>query len=264
MRGQARQDHGRERDAENTERKLDQAIGEVQPRHAAVGEQRGDRRAQHHAQLAHRRADDRRPHQPRDAPHGFVLQIPARPAQQARAAAAPAPACTTCTMPPTNTPTASAITGCSKYGETQAANTIITTLSTTDVNAGSANLLIAVEHAAGERGERHEQQVGEGPAQHLDGQLELAGLLRREARRADADDHRRDDHAERSRRSPGCRRACRRPSRPAREPRRCCAWRGTRPRPARTPAKTRPRRTAGAAGSGSGSRGRRPRASPRE
>ena len=41
--------------------------------------------------------------------------------------------------PPTNTPTASATTGCSKYGDTQAANTIITMFRMTDVNAGNAN-----------------------------------------------------------------------------------------------------------------------------
>ncbi len=44
----------------------------------------------------------------------------------------------TCSTPPTKTPTASATTGRSKYGESHAAKTIITMLSTTDVNAGKA------------------------------------------------------------------------------------------------------------------------------
>ncbi len=44
----------------------------------------------------------------------------------------------TCSTPPTNTPIASATAGRSKCGDTHAANTIITTLRMTDVNAGSA------------------------------------------------------------------------------------------------------------------------------
>ena len=42
-------------------------------------------------------------------------------------------------IPPTNTPTASATTGCSKYGDSHAANTIITTFNSTELNAGNAN-----------------------------------------------------------------------------------------------------------------------------
>ena len=67
------------------------------------------------------------------------------------------------------------------------------TLSSTGVKAGTA--APGVEHAAGERNQRHEENVGEGDACQGDGQGELLGVVGK-ARRGDIDEQRGSGHAE--------------------------------------------------------------------
>ena len=61
---------------------------------------------------------------------------------------------------------------------------------------GHRESLVAVQHAAGERRERDEQQVRERPAQRLDGQLELSSRFEAKPGAQTADEHGRDDHAD--------------------------------------------------------------------
>jgi hypothetical protein len=59
--------------------------------------------------------------------------------------------------------------------------------SSTGVKAGIGEAAPGIEHAAGQGHQRHEQDVGEGDAGQLDGELELAGIGRK-ARGRDVDD----------------------------------------------------------------------------
>jgi hypothetical protein len=95
-------------------------------------------------------------------------------------------------------------TGGSKYGAANSAMTMKTTLSSTGVNAGQRKAAPGVEDAAGQRDQRHEEDVGEGDAGQLDGQFELAGIggeARRRDRRAAARPRCRGGDASRTRKS---------------------------------------------------------------
>jgi hypothetical protein len=87
---QMRQDHGAQRDAEDAERKFEQAIGVVQPGHTASDQERGDQGVDQQVDLRHRRAEQRRDHQLQDLAHAAVVPAPARPRQQIRGASDPA------------------------------------------------------------------------------------------------------------------------------------------------------------------------------
>ena len=72
---------------------------------------------------------------------------------------------------------------------------IMTTFMITCVNAGSAKLAVAVEHAGEQRSQRDEEQVRERPAQHLDGEIDTCRARRASSARTQ-DDERRGDHAD--------------------------------------------------------------------
>ena len=123
---------------------------------------------------------------------------------------------------------------------------------------GHREAAVGVEHAAGEGGERDEQDVGEGDAEHRHGDVELV-CVRVEPGCAHLDDERRGENADRGHRDQSERTAVRQRGRPApaSAPRRGGSC--TPPAPARRPVKMRLPRTDGAADWESGTRRRKRR-----
>ena len=80
---QAGQQDRADRDAEHARRQLHQAVGVVQPRHAAGRQERGEDLVEQQRDLAHRDAERRRRHEQQHAAHARVRKVEPPARQQA-------------------------------------------------------------------------------------------------------------------------------------------------------------------------------------
>ena len=191
-----RQDRGRDGDAEDPERELDQPVRVVEVGDAALRQERRDDRVDDRADVAW--------------PTG-----PPPPAPSARGSAGPPGAGSRSAAPPARRRFAERgtcmrswprppeedahrrgpITGSASRGASTSAPTMMPTLSATGDRAGSQEVAVGVEDAHGQRGQPHEEEVREHEAGQAHGQLARCGV-REEAGRHDADDPRRGQDAQ--------------------------------------------------------------------
>ena len=194
--GQPRQDDGRQRNAEHAERKLDEAVRVVEPADAAGDQKRRDQRVEQNADLRHRRAEDRRHHELQDPPHAVVREPQARPRQEIEASQE------------RQLKRELDDAGDEHSGREAERRPLEQRADPArehdhdDIEQhrrerGDGETPMRVEHAAGERRQRHEQHVRQREPQHVDGESEPA-VVAGEARREDEDDEGCREHAERS------------------------------------------------------------------
>ena len=194
MRGEAGQDHGGERDAEHAERKLDQAIRVVQPRDAARGEERRDQRVEQQGHLRHRRTENRGQHEPADPLHALVLPAPARSPEQAELEHEGQ---LETELHETRHEHADGQhdAGPREMRRNEGGEHDHDQVHERGRRRRHGELAVAVQHAARERRQRDEEDVGEGPAQHVDREVE-AIAVGAEARREQQHQQRRGDDAD--------------------------------------------------------------------
>ena len=85
MRRQRRQDDGRDRDPEHSERKLDEPIGVIEPADASGSEKGRNPGVDEYVYLRDRRAEHDRQHEPQDPPDAFMSEPEPRSRQEPRA-----------------------------------------------------------------------------------------------------------------------------------------------------------------------------------
>ena len=73
--GEAGQQDGAQRYAQHAGRKFHQAVGVIQPGHAATGQEGGENGIDEQGDLAHRDAQYGRAHELEDAPHAGVGEV---------------------------------------------------------------------------------------------------------------------------------------------------------------------------------------------
>jgi hypothetical protein len=170
-------------------------LGVVQPRHAAGRQEGGQHRVEQQVDLADRDAEQRRQHQPEDAPHSLVPDVEARPRQHADAGHE------RCLEHELDDPRQQHRPGQREHrlrdvprADQRARDQRQVEEHRREGRYGETR--VAVQHRAGETGHRDEEQVGEGDADQLAGQLQLGRNLRK-ARREHQRDHRRSEHHQR-------------------------------------------------------------------
>ena len=192
--GQLGQDHRAQRHAENAEWKLDQPVGVIQPTDAAGDQKRGDQGIDQQIDLRHRGAEQGRQHQLQHLLHALGGPTPARSRQQFQ--------------PQQERHLKSQLHDAGdEYAPGQPHHRLR--------HAGSqpqrggdhgqveqhrrdrrnGELAATVQHPAGQGGQRDEQQIGKGDAQHLHRQLVFVGIDG-EARRKQQDQQWRGQHAD--------------------------------------------------------------------
>ncbi|MNZ79646.1 hypothetical protein D3C78_982560 [compost metagenome] len=191
---QAGQDHRADGDAEGAQRQLRQAVGVVQPGHAAGLQEGGQHGIQQQVDLADRHAEQRRQHQGHDPLHALVLAVRARNRQQLYAHEE-------------RQLEQQLGQACDEHAPGQRHDRLVEVRGEQHRRADHADIQqhrgegrhgeapVAVEDAAAEGGQRDQQQVGEGDAQQLAGQGELFRLAAK-ARREQHDQIGRGHHAE--------------------------------------------------------------------
>ena len=194
LRREPRQDHRGERDAEHAERELHQAIGVIEPRDAAGDEERGDQGIEQQAHLRHRGAEDAGQHELADAAHTLGGRLPTRATEQSEACD---PRQHEEQLRETRDEHADRErhTGVLRIARDRHREQDHHQVHDHLGERRHREAAVAVEHAAEERHQRYEEKIREGPTQHLDRELVLAGLLG-EARRETEDHERRGDDAE--------------------------------------------------------------------
>ena len=193
---QPRQDDGRQRNAEHAERKLDEAVGVVEPADAAGDQKRRDQRIEQNADLRHRGTEDRRHHELQDPPHAVVREPQARPRQQIE--------------PSQERQLKRELDDAGdEHSGSEAERRLLEQRADParehdhdDIEQhrrerGDGETPMRVENAAGECRQRHEHHVRQREPQHVDGESEPA-VVAGETRREDEDDERCREHAERS------------------------------------------------------------------
>ena len=197
--GEARQQHGAECHAQQSARELHQAVGIGDPRDPAVAQQRGELRVDERRNLRRRHAEDRRAHQQQHAPHALVAPVEARARQHPDARERRDLERELRDAPDGHTPRQREDRRVEEAREEQR-GADDRQVEQHRRERRDREAPVDVEHAAGQRHQRHEQDVGEDDADHLRGELDLARRAREaageqihEPRRGQ---HARDRHAE--------------------------------------------------------------------
>ena len=193
VRRQAGQDHGRQRDREDAHRKLDQPVGVVHPGDAAGRQERGHPRPEQQRDLGDRRAEDARQHQAGDARDPLFLGRPARRGQEAEG---PQAAKLRHELHDAGHEHAHGEHGAGRGGARRepGRERDHDQVEQHRVEGRGAKAAIGVKHPGAERGQRDEEDVGEGPAQHADREL-VALRIDAKAGRKEAHDRGRTDDA---------------------------------------------------------------------
>ena len=189
-----RQQHGAERDAQQRARKFHQAIRVGDPRNRAVAEQGGELRVDERGDLRGRDADDRRSHRAEHAAHARIGECNDRPRQHAKLDERAQLERELCNAAGEYAP------GERDDRRIDVRREIERSGDDRQVeqhrrDRGNREATIDVQHAAGERCERNEQDVGKDDADHRRGQIHLSGRLRESARQQ-IDEPWRREHAD--------------------------------------------------------------------
>ena len=194
LRREPRQDHGGERDAEHAERELHQTVRVIEPRDAAGDEERGDQRVEQQAHLRHRGAEDAGQHELADATNTLGGRLPTRATKQSEARD-PRQHEEQLRDARDEHADRERHTGVLRIARDRHREQDHHQVHDHLGERRHREASVAVEHTAEKRDQRHEEEIREGPAQHLDRELVLAGLLG-ETRREPEDHERRGDDAE--------------------------------------------------------------------
>ena len=194
VRGQARQDDGRERDREHAHREFHQAVRAVEPGDAADHQEGRDDGVEQQRNLRDRGAEDARQHQAPDALHALPRAVEARARQE-----------------PDRVERGKLGNQLHDAGDEDADREHEARgrevrrdepgrhdhddVEQRLVERGHRESAVAVEDAAAERDQRDEEHVGKGEAQHRDRQVESSVAVV-PARREQEGQHRRRDHAD--------------------------------------------------------------------
>ena len=194
--GERRQQNGPERRAEHSGREFHQAVGVIQPGHAAGAEEGGKNGVDQEADLRHRNAEHGRGHQPENAAYPLVFPVEGKARQHA------------------NAPQERQLQGklqcpAKKHRPAQRQHRPRKTGGGKQCHADEAEIeqhrregrngktAPGVENAARQGDQRHEQDVGEGDAGEFDRQRKLVGVGGK-AGCGKINQQRRADHAEQS------------------------------------------------------------------
>ena len=189
-------DRGRERDAEDPERKLHYAVREVEPGDAATDQERSDQGVDLDVYLGDRRAEDRGQNQSRDASHSFVR--PAQPGHdeqpQRRQEGEQEDELR---HPGHEHPRGEGEDRLLHVRREQESGSDEGNVEQRGSERGHSETTVSVQHARRERGQRYEEEIGERDTQQLNRERVLVALPHEAGSEYDDQDGRRE-HPERA------------------------------------------------------------------